>query len=104
MCNHHYLGGFLGESAGRDAFVQDKVLQCVDDARSLTKMAVKQPQAAFSALIKSLQCEWQFLQHVIPYCGGLFAPLDEVLTSTFLPAVFDTEVTSTEHLLFSLPV
>ena len=26
MCNHHYLGGFLGEQAVRDAFVQNRVL------------------------------------------------------------------------------
>lgn len=67
-------------------------------------MTVKQSQTAFSALMRSLQCEWQFLQCVIPDCGGLFAPLDEVLTSMFLPAVFGTEVTPTEHLLLSLPV
>ena len=75
VCSYCYLGGFLGKSAGRDAFVQDKEHQWVADVWSLTKMAVKQPQATFSSLTKSLQCEWQFLQHVIPDCGGLFAPL-----------------------------
>ena len=29
VCNHRYLGGFLGESASWDAFVQDKVQQWV---------------------------------------------------------------------------
>ena len=71
LCNHCYLGGLLGESAGRDAFVQDKVHQWVADVQSLIKMAVKQPQAAFSALMKLLQCEWQFLQHVVLDRGGL---------------------------------
>jgi len=50
------------------------------------------------------QCEWQFLQHVIPGCSELFAPLNVVLTSTFLPAVFGCEVTPCECLLYSLPV
>ena len=27
MCNHYYLGGFLGRSAGWNVFVQDKVHQ-----------------------------------------------------------------------------
>ena len=67
-------------------------------------MAEKQPQAAFSALMKSLQCEWQFLQRVIPDCGSLLIPLDVVLTSVFLQVVFGSEVIPTEHLLFSLPV
>ena len=70
VCNHHYLGGFLGEPAGRDAFVQDKVNQWIVNVQSLSKMAEKQPQAAFSALTKSLQCEWQFLQRVIPDYGS----------------------------------
>ena len=46
--------------------------QWVADVQSLTKITVKQPQAAFSALTKSLQCEWKFLQRVIPECDGLF--------------------------------
>ena len=67
-------------------------------------MADKQPQAAFSAMKKLLKCEWQFLQHVTPDCGGLFVPFDEVLTSLFLPTAFGNEVTAIECLLFSLPV
>ena len=104
VCNHRYLGGFIGEPAGQTAFVQDKVHQWIAPVQSYSKIAGKQPQAAFSALTKSLQCEWQFLQRVVSDCGDLFAPLDDVLTSTFLPAVFGCEVTPLERLLFSLPV
>ena len=63
-------------------------------------MADKEPQVAFSALMKSLQCKWQCLSHVIPDCGSLFAPLDEVLTSVFFASCFHTEVTPIECLLF----
>ena len=77
----------------------------------LSKFAEKQSQVAFAALTKSLQCEWQslqcewqFLQRDVPNCGNYFTPLDDVLASTFLPAVFGCEVTPREHLLFSLPV
>ena len=66
----------------------------------LSKVAEKQPQAAFAALTKSLQCKWQFLQRVVPNCGNYFTPLDDVLASTFLPAVFGREVTPHKHLLF----
>jgi len=74
------------------------------DVLKLSKIAEKQPQAVFAALTKSLQCEWQFLQRVVPGCCDLFTPLDVVLTSTFLPAVFGCEVTPCVHLVFSLPV
>ena len=104
VCNHRYLGGFIGDITGQAIFVQDKVCHWIADVKCLSKIAEKQPQAAFAALVKSLQCEWQFLQRVIPNCANHFAPLDDVLTSTFLPAVFGCEVTPRERLLFSLPV
>ena len=72
--------------------------------KCLSKITEKQPQAAFVALIKSLQCEWQFLQCVVPNCGNYFTLMDDVLASTFLPAAFGCEVTPCECLLFSLQV
>ena len=104
VCNHRYLGGFIRDITGQAIFVQDKVCHWIADVKCLSKIAEKQPQAAFAALVKSLQCEWIFLQRVIPNCANHFAPPDDVLTSTFLPAVFGCEVTPHERLLFSLPV
>ena len=104
VCNHCYLGGFVGEPVGQTTFVQDKVRQWIADVQKLSKIAKKQPQGAFVALPKSLQCEWQFLQHVVPGCGNFFTPLHDILASTFLPAVFSCVVSLCEHLLFSLPV
>ena len=33
-----------------------------------------QPQAAFATLTKSLQCEWRYLQRIVPDCSALFVP------------------------------
>ena len=57
VCNHCYLGGFVGEPVGQATFVQDKVRQWIADMQKLSKIAEKQPQGAFVALTKSLQCE-----------------------------------------------
>ena len=94
MCNHRYLGGFIEDTVGQTTFVQDKVCHWIADVKYLSKIAKKQPQMSFVALVKSLQCERQFLQHVIPNCGNYFTSLDDVLTLTKTPH---------EHLLFSLP-
>ena len=88
VCNHHYLEGFIGDITGQATFVQDKLCHWIAYVKCLSKIAEKQPRAAFAAPVKSLQCEWQFLQRVIPNCANYFTPLDDVLTSTFLPAVF----------------
>ena len=64
-------------------------------------MAISQPQAAYAALTK---CEWIYLQRVIPDCDALFAPLENIIHSSFLPAMFGCEVSPLELELFSLPV
>ena len=66
----------------------------------LSRVAEKQPQAAFAALTKSPSVNGNFYSVLSP----IVTPLDDVLASTFLPAVFGCEVTPQECLLFSLPV
>ena len=55
-------------------------------------------------MAKSLQCEWIYLQCVIPNCSSLFAPLEHVMLTRFLPALFGFEVSPLVLHLFSLPV
>ena len=55
-------------------------------------------------MTKSLQCEWIYLQPVIPNCDTLFAPLQHTSLTRFLPALFGCEVSQLEQQLFSLPV
>ena len=76
----------------------------VSDIKNLSRVALSQPQAAYSALTKSLQREWIYLQLVIPDCCSLFAELEKTLLSHFLPAMFGCEVSYLEQQLFSLPV
>ena len=104
VCGHRFLGGFLGDASTREAFVLGKVNQWVSDIQHLSRMAESQPQASYAALTKSLQREWIFLQRVIPKCGTLFAGLETILLSSFLPAMFGCEITSLEQRMFSLPV
>ena len=92
VTNYRFLGGFLGDASARSSFVQEKVNQWVLDVHNLSQMAIPQPQAAYAALTKSLQCEWIYLQRVIPDCYALFAPLENIIHSLFLPAVFSCEV------------
>jgi hypothetical protein len=68
-------------------------------------MAEKEPQAAVAAVVKSLACEWQYLQRVVPETGDNFKQLDEVIYENFLPAVWGaTQITELETELFTLPV
>ena len=53
---------------------------------------------------KSLQCEWNYLQRVVPDCDSLFTDLEHALVNKFLPTLLGSNVTPRERLLFSLPV
>ena len=68
----------------------------------LSKAATKSPQAAYTALFKSLQCEWSYLQQVIHNCGGAFVPLQDVILTAFYPALFEGDLSDAECELFSL--
>ena len=49
-------------------YVSDKVQPWITNLLSLTKVAVKEPQAAYAALTKSFQNEWTSLQQVAAGC------------------------------------
>ena len=61
VTSHQFLDGFLGDVQARYCFVQGKVDQWVTDIHHLSKMTTPQPQAAYAAFTKSLQCEWIYL-------------------------------------------
>ena len=105
IVNHHrYLGGFIGDVSAKNAFVKAKVDKWSEDVCCLSRIAVSQPQAAYTAVTKFLQHEWNFVLRTIPDSGDMFCSLESTIYSVFLPAVFGTEISLQERQLFSLPV
>ena len=75
-----------------------RLMHCVD---KLSQTAVKATmQAAFASLTESLQCEWNFLQRVVPDCAAAFKPLSEKIKKQFF---LGGDVTEAEEALFVLP-
>ena len=61
------------------------------------------PQAAIASMTKSLQCEWGFIQRVVPDCSDEFIVLQDTIKKCFLPALFDGSLSDAELQLFVLP-
>ena len=59
-----YLGGYIGEREAEAKWVQGKVEGWADSVRTLSGVARKHPQSAYTGLQKSLQQEWAFVQRV----------------------------------------
>ena len=100
---HRFLGGAIGDCMTADDFVRKKVAMWVDCVEKLSKAATKSPQAAYTALSKSHQCEWSYLQRVMLNCGGAFVPLQDAILKAFYPALFEGDLSDAECKLFSLP-
>ena len=96
-----YLGGYLGDPAGKEQYLKDKINQWVLSLSRLSAACHQCPQAAYCALQKSLQMEWQYVQRVVDCSPALFAPLEDAIAQTFLPALFHG--TTPPRTLTSLP-
>ena len=58
VSGHSFLGGVIGEASRCEDLIQLKVNGWVHSINALAKAARKSPQAAFAAMVKSLQFEW----------------------------------------------
>ena len=99
------LGGHVGDAAGKRRYVCEKVEKWVSLIGQLAMIAKAHPQAVYTALVKSVQCEWQFLQRTVEGCGHWFEPIEEALSARLLPALLQVPTISPEERrLIALPV
>lgn len=85
---NRFLGGFIGNEAQFPEWLKEKTdtwLACLEDLEPLFQ---HHPQTAFTALQKSLQHEWQFIQRVNPCPPASFQKLEDSISQSLLPALF----------------
>ena len=70
-----FLGGFVGAKDEANQWASEKIESWVKSISILAAVAKKQPQAAYVAVSKSLQNEWNYMQRVFPGCEEFFYPL-----------------------------
>ena len=102
VTGHRFLGGVVGENEYCEQFVREKVDVWVDCVDKLSQLLSWHPQAAFASLTKSLQCEWDFLQRVVPDFTDAFTPLNKKIKKRFFPAILGAGVTEADEALFAL--
>ena len=72
MMGSLYLGGFVGYKDAHDCWLGEKVEGWQDSVATLAGVARQHPKTAYTGLQKSLQQEWDFLQHATPDIGMEF--------------------------------
>ena len=76
---------------------KNKIESWMKSIHILSDVALKQPQAAYVAVSKSLQNEWSYMQWVFPDCEELFSPLRQSLMNEFFPALTGNPINEQEY-------
>ena len=97
------LGSSIGCVNRVNAYIEKCVTDWVSFVKKLVLVAESQHQLAYSALTRSVQCQWTYIQRVTPDCGPFFDTLESIISGQLLPATLGSEVSVSERGMFSLP-
>ena len=81
-----HLGAAIGSKDFKDCYVLQKIQEWIDSVERLAKIAVTEPQAAFSAFIERLQSRWGFMVRTIPDLAKAVQRLEDSIRQKFIPA------------------
>jgi hypothetical protein len=98
-----HLGAAIGSSGFKSEYINKKIEGWIDNIERLSKIAITQPHAAFSAFTHGVQSRWAFAIRTVPEASELFKPLEEAIRQKLIPAIIGRDVSDLERRLFSLP-
>ena len=70
----------------------------------LSEIAKSQPHAAYAAFIHGEQHRYTYFLRTITNISSCLQPLDDIITTKFIPSIFGSEPTEAEREVFSLPI
>ena len=77
---YRYVGGYVGTLAKEVAWLRPKVEAWAAAVKTLARVALRYPQAAYAGLCMSLQAEWQYILRTVPGSGALMGPVENAIT------------------------
>lgn len=98
-----HLGAALGSDEFRIHFVENRVKEWVEEVSNLSKMAKTDPHAALCAFTHGLRHKWSYTMRTIQGISEQLKPLEECISSKFIPSLVGKEINQTERKLLSLP-
>ena len=98
-----YLGAALGSKEFVDSYIKEKVSSWIHQVQKLSIIAKSQPQSAYAAFVHGFQNKWVFLCRTMPNMAQQLQPLDDAITSIFIPALLGRTVSVTDRSLLALP-
>ena len=99
-----HLGAALGSRSYLEEYVNDKVVDWVNEVKRLAEFAVSQPQACFAAFTFGLKHRWTYFLRTLPHIDTLLEPLERALAEVLIPSITERNCSPTERDLLEIPV
>ena len=74
-----HLGAVLGSEENKISYVEEKVSRWVREVEVLSKIALVEPHAAYSAFKHEVKHQYTYVMRTIPNISVLLIPLDEAI-------------------------
>ena len=94
-----HLGAALGSRFYLEEYVNDKVVDWVNEVKRLAEFAVSQPQACFAAFTFGLKHRWTYFLRTLSDIDTLLEPLERALAEVLIPSITERNCSPTERSL-----
>ena len=98
-----YLGAPLGTDEFKNQYVSQQVETWAQELMDLSEFSTSEPHPSFSAYTMGLSKRWLFLMRTTKDVSSLFQPLEDIISSTFIPKTISNQLTPDNRKLLSLP-
>lgn len=99
-----HLGAVIGSDDYKSEYCNKMVNQWVQELSMLSRIAITQPQEAYTCYISGYQHRFSYFVRTIPGIEKFLDPVEDVIRHQFIPAITDGHVVNDEErMLMSLP-
>ena len=100
---HRYLGSYIGSKEGKNKFICEKAQEWIKEIESLSSIAAKEPQLAYSAFVYGSSRRWGYIMRTTPNISDAFQTVEDIIRTKFIPQVTGRSVDQVERDIFALP-
>ena len=83
-----YLRGYIGYDESKHDWLRESTLMWEKNINMISKTVKQFSQESYAAVVREIQSEWIFLQHITWYMGYAFTGVEKMIRETILPCLF----------------
>ena len=80
--------GYIGDDKSKRDWLRERTLTLENNINTISETVGKYPQESYDAVVRAIQSECIFLQHVTWGTGESFVGVEKMIRETFFPCLF----------------